>query len=159
MPWVSIFLHTVRECVCSYLDLHRKIIRSETLAFFDCVSLDRKVEIPVVLVSVFLRGMNFSSRGLLHKKNRFWPMVKTCFPLRGDAGSRTRVREGIELRFLHVYSNLFFEIYQVSELPNISLSYIINFGLVEVDQNYLSITTAWTPLLPRQDSGKRIAFA
>ena len=50
----------------------------------------------------------------------------------GDAGSRTRVRIGIELRFLHVYCCLVFEVYQVQQKPNVPLSYMINFSLVEM---------------------------
>ena len=50
----------------------------------------------------------------------------------GAAGSRTRVRIGIELRFLHVYCFLIFENNQVKQLPNNSLSYIIRISLVEM---------------------------
>jgi hypothetical protein len=77
----------------------------------------------------------------------------------GAAESRTRVRIGIELRFLHVYCFLIFEIHQVKQVPNSSLSYAINFSLVEMGQNYLRLSTACDPSYPRRDLGKRMAFA
>ena len=86
--------------------------------------------VPEALVPHFRDKLLLPSFCFANKKD---PSIAKAFcPLRGDAGSRTRVRIGIELRFLHVYCFLIFEMKQVKQIPKTSLSYLINSNLVEM---------------------------